>query len=67
MKKVINLSEKTINYMREFNDRMPARLIVEDVAKELNIECDYLITSLQDLGIKKAQFSWDMKSIEIYL
>ena len=67
MKRVIKLSERTINYMREFNDRMPAKLVVEDVARELNIECDYFTTSLQDLGIKKAQFTWDMKSIEIYL
>jgi len=66
MKKVIQLSERTINYMKEFNDRLPTKLVIEDIAKELNIECDYFTTSLQDLGVKKAYFDYCMKSVEIH-
>ena len=52
IKHIIKLSEKTINHMKEFNNHCPTKYIVEDVAKYLDIECDYFTTSLQDLGIK---------------
>ena len=66
MKKVIKLSQRTIDYMKEFNDKLPTKLVIEDVAKELDIECDYFTTSLKDLGVKEAYFDWFTKSLEIH-
>lgn len=66
MKHIIKLSERTINHMKEFNDHCPTKLVIEDIANHLNIECDYMTTSLKDLGVERAYFDWSMKTIELY-
>ena len=67
IKHIIKLSEKTINHMKEFNNHCPTKYIVEDVAKYLDIECDYFTTSLQDLGIKKGYVDLYKFNIEIFI
>lgn len=65
-KHIIKLSERTINYMHEFNDHCPTKYIIEDVAKYLNVECDWFTTSLKDLGVEKAYFDYYAKTLELY-
>ena len=67
MKHVIKLSERTIAHMKEFNNHCPTKYFIEDVAKFLNVECDYFTTSLQDLGIKKGYINLYNFTIEIHL
>jgi hypothetical protein len=66
MKKTIKLSERTINHMKEFNDRLPTKYVIEDIAKELGIECDWFTTSLQDLGVTRAYICSFKYEVEVH-
>ena len=63
----IKMSTRTIEKLKETNNTYcPTKFIIEDVAKSLNIECDYFNTSLQDLGFTKGYFDFFNYTIELH-
>ena len=66
MKKTIKLSERTIGHMRESNNQCPTKYVIEDIAKALNMQCDWFSTSLKDLGVKMAYLDNLKGEIELH-
>jgi hypothetical protein len=52
--------------MKEFNDRLPTKYVIEDIAKDLGVDCDWFTTSLQDLGVTKAYICSFKYEVEVH-